>query len=251
MQLMDTHCHLDDSRFDTDRVAVIKRAQSVGIDRFVVPATCEDGWEKLFRLAGQYNSVLPAFGMHPWFCERHTTDGLRRLGHFLDGAVAVGECGLDFGQGRAPEDEQLKWFRAQLELAEEKKLPVILHAYKSLDRMFHELRSFPKLKGVLHSFSGSWQQAEKFISHGFYIGIGGAVTKQSAKKLREIVMRMPLEHLLLETDAPDQPGVNHHGERNEPAFLIEIAREIATMRALEISALVDICNHNARELFAI
>ena len=251
MQLIDTHCHLDDPRFDVDRADVIGRARSIGIERFIVPSTCEKGWKKLSQMSRQYDSVSPAFGIHPWFCEQHTLDGLKRLAHHLDGAVAVGECGLDFGKGRAPEDEQLKWFRPQLELAEEKDLPVILHAYKALDQLLHELRSFPRIKGVIHSFSGSRQQAERCMEQGLCLGVGGAVTRQNAMKLRTVVMQMPLEYLLLETDAPDQSGVNHRGERNEPAFLIEIANEVATMRGLEVPELVSACNYNARELFAI
>jgi len=251
MQLIDTHCHLDDTRFDHDREQALERAGSAGVDRFVVPSVCESGWQKLSQIARQNSSIYPAFGMHPWFCDRHSLNGLKKLGVYLDDAIAVGECGLDFGKGRAPEEEQVKWFRPQLELADERGLPVILHAYKSLDQVLHELQGFPKVKGVLHSFSGSQQQAERFMEHGFYLGIGTAVIQQQATKLRTIVMQMPLEYLMLETDAPDQPGINHRGQRNEPAFLIEIANEIATMRALETAELVAACNHNARELFAI
>lgn len=251
MQLIDSHCHLDDERFDYDREQVIARAGMAGVAQFIVPSVYEGGWKKLAQLSNQYESVSPAFGMHPWFCQGHTVDGLKRLSRYLDGAVAVGECGLDFGKDRASEEEQLKWFRPQLELAEEKGLPVILHAYKSLDRVFKELRSFPNVKGVLHSFSGSQQQAEKFMEHGFFLGFGGAVTRQNAVKLRTTVMQMPLEYLLLETDAPDQSAVCHRGQRNEPAFLIEIAREIATMRGLKVAELISACNHNARELFSI
>ena len=251
MNVIDTHCHLDDHRFNDDFDDVIKRAGSTGVDRFIVPSVCEHGWQKLLQMAENNPSIYPAFGMHPWFCDRHTPAGLKQLSSYLDRAVAVGECGLDFGQGRAPEDEQLKWFRPQLELAEERGLPVVLHVYRSLDKLLHELRSFPTIKGVLHSFSGSQQQAEQCMAQGFYLGIGGAITRQQATKLRSVVMQMPLEYLLLETDAPDQPGVNHRGQRNEPAFLIEIANEIATMRGLEVAELVAACNDNARELFSI
>ncbi len=251
MQLIDTHCHLDDRRFDDDLTDVMIRAEACGVDRFIVPSVHEGGWEKLFQIAGQYPSIYPAFGMHPWFCGRHSPDGLKKLGVYLDVAVAVGECGLDFGKGRAPEDEQAKWFRLQLELADEKKLPVIVHAYKSSDQVLQELKAFPKVRGVIHGFSGSQQQADRFMERGFYLGIGGIVTRKQATKLRSVVTKMPLEYLLLETDAPDQPGVEHLGQRNEPAFIVEIANEIATMRGLKVAELVNACNHNARELYAI
>ena len=251
MQLIDTHCHLDDRRFDEDLADVMKRAESFGVNRFIVPSVYEEGWARLYQIAKQNSSIYPAFGMHPWFCDRHSSDGLNKLGVYLDEAIAVGECGLDFGKGRAPEEEQIKWFRPQLELADEKSLPVIIHAYKSLDRVLHVLHDFPNVKGVVHSFSGSQQQADRFMERGFYLGISGVITRKQATKVRSVVMQMPLEYLLLETDAPDQSGANHLGQRNEPAFIIEIANEIATMRGLKVAELVSACNHNARELFAI
>jgi TatD DNase family protein len=251
MQLIDTHCHLDDSRFDHDREVVLAQAKLAGIEQLIVPATTRKSWRKIAQLVERDDSILPAYGLHPWFCDQHQERDLKQLAGVLEQAVAVGECGLDFGKERAPESVQVHWFRLQLELAAEKGLPVIVHAYKSLDRVLSELRSFPSLRGIVHSFSGSQQQAEALIKRGFYLGIGGAVTRTNASRLRNVVKQMPLEYLLLETDAPDQPGVAHRGARNEPAFLIEIAVEIATMRGMELSELIETCNHNARELFAI
>jgi len=251
MHLIDTHCHLDDRRFDDDLADVIKRAKSVGVDRFIVPSVYEEGWGKLSQITKKHPSIHPAFGMHPWFCDRHSSEGLNKLGTYLDDAIAVGECGLDFGKGRASEEDQVKWLRPQLELADEKRLPVIIHAYKSLDQVLHELQRFPNVQGVIHGFSGSQQQADRCMDRGFYLGIGGVVTRKQAAKLRSVVTQMPLEYLLLETDAPDQPGINHLGQRNEPAFIIEIVNEIATIRGLKVTELVSACNQNARELFAI
>jgi len=251
MKLIDSHCHLDDSRFDAGRVEVLMRARAAGVDRIVVPAVHHDGWQRLAGFAEETPSIFPAYGLHPWFCEMHHERDLALLPAFLGNAVAVGECGLDFGKGRAPESEQLKWFRAQLELAAEHALPVIIHAYKSLDQVLHELRMFPTLKGVIHSFSGSLQQAEQLMAQGFSLGIGGAITWPQAERLRTVVKEMPLEYLLLETDAPDQSGAKHRGERNEPAFLVEIADEIATIRGIETDELAEMCNRNTGELFGI
>lgn len=251
MQLIDSHCHLDDSRFDADRTEVLKRARAAGVDKVVVPAVCRSGWQKLASLADGSPTIFPAFGLHPWFCDRHRDDDLPELENYLEGAVAIGECGLDFGKRRAPEEIQLRWFRAQLELAAAHALPLIVHAYRSLDRVSHELKAFPQLKGVIHSFSGSLQQAEQLMAQGFLLGIGGAVSWPQAERLRAVVKALPPEYLLLETDAPDQPGHAHRGERNEPAFLVEIAGEIATIRGIEADVLVEICNRNAGELFGI
>jgi TatD DNase family protein len=251
MQLIDTHCHLDDERFDQDRAEVIQRARAVGVELAIVPSVVRSGWSKLAGLAETTLSMLPAYGLHPWFCDQHRQEDLVQLSEYLKHSVAVGECGLDFGQGRTSEEEQLKWFRAQLALADEHQLPVIVHAYKSLDRVIAELKLFPGLRGVVHSFSGSRQQAERLIEIGFYLGIGGVVTRPQAEKLRVVVTEMPLEFMLLETDAPDQPGYSHRGERNEPAYLVEIATEIATMRDMDAVTLAGICNQNARELFSL
>jgi len=251
MQLIDTHCHLDDVLLDPDRDDVIERARLTGVEQIIVPAVKRSGWQKLADLTFQCPMVVPAYGLHPWYCDEHVQDDIDLLSTYLGAAKAVGECGLDFGKGRASEAEQLKWFRAQLELAHALKLPVILHAYKSLDTVLCELRAFPDLRGVIHGFSGSQQQAEAAINQGLYLGIGGRITFPQSGRLQAIVKDMPLQHLLIETDAPDQSGVNHQGQRNEPAFLIEIANEIATMRDLEATELAAICNHNARELFAI
>jgi len=249
MQFIDTHCHLDDKRFEHDREASIARANAVGVERFIVPSVCEEGWQKLKQMACSRDSIHPAFGMHPWFCERHTSEGLRQLENYIPYAVAIGECGLDFGKGRASEAEQLRWLVPQLELAEANGLPVILHAYRSLDRLLVELRKLPKLRGVVHSFSGSWQQAERIMQLGLYLGVGGVVTRPDANKLRDVVSRMPVSYLLLETDAPFQSGMLHRGERNEPAYLVEIAKEAANVRGLSMDALADITRQNSKELF--
>ncbi|ATX81052.1 TatD DNase family protein [Mariprofundus ferrinatatus] len=251
MQLIDSHCHLDDARFDVDRAEVVERARVAGVERFIVPAVSREGWDKLKTLASKHESILPSFGMHPWFCDRHSDDDLELLPAFLEDAVAVGECGLDAGLCKFGVDEQLSWFRGQLRLAAEFELPVIVHAYKTVDTVIHEMKSYPGLRGVVHSFSGSRQQAERLLDLGFYLGIGGAVTHERATRLQGIVKALPIERLLLETDAPDQPPCARSGMRNEPAFLIEIVDHIATLRGIDAEALVRTCNANTMELFRI
>ena len=251
MQFIDTHCHLDDSQFDVDRDAVIQRAMQAGIEVFVVPSVEEGGWQILSELSRKSTSIKPAYGLHPWFCERHRQAALELLAERAEKAVAIGECGLDFASGRTPEKEQLSWLRPQLEIACSAGIPVIVHAYKSLDRIHAEIRRYPDLTGVIHSFSGSLQQAEKMIEQGFHLGIGSAVMAKGAKRLREVVQRMPLDRMLLETDAPFQPGPKHSGQRNEPEYLIEIAAEVATIRDISLQELASATLHNSRELFRL
>jgi len=251
MQLIDSHCHLDDARFDSDRVELLQRARRAGVEQIVVPAVSSRGWVKLKNIAELDSRIYPAFGLHPWFCDQHREDDLQRLPGFLEGAVAVGECGLDAGLCDVDMQVQLHWLRAQLKMALSYDLPVIVHAYKAVDVVIREIRCFPGLRGVVHSFSGSLQQAEQLIDLGFYLGIGGAVTHTRATRLQAVVKAVAAERLLLETDAPDQSPAGRRGERNEPAFLIDILAHIATLRGTDSQALAATCNHNARELFRL
>lgn len=250
-QLIDSHCHLDDGRFDGDRRYVLTRAAAAGVTGFVVPSVVCRGFARLRALAASSPVIHPAFGLHPWFCAQHAEEDLAILPEFLSGAVAVGECGLDGGAARAPEHQQLRWFTAQLDLALETGLPVIVHAYKAVDPVCREIRRRPGLRGVIHGFSGSQSQADVLIGLGFYLGVGSAVSYAQNRRLQQTVAVMPSERLLVESDAPDQPPAGHRGERNEPAFLLEIVQQIATLRGIDGADLVEICNRNVRELFKL
>ena len=141
------------------------------------------------------------------------------------------------------------WFRAQLKLAADYDLPVIIHAVKTVDLVLKELKAFEGLQGVVHSFYGSRQQAESLISQGFYLGIGAALTCSKNSRFRDLVSKLPLDRLLIETDAPDQSPATYHGERNEPAFLLETLQSIATLHDQSTAELAMICNANARKVF--
>ena len=251
MQLIDSHCHLDDERFDADRAAVIERAVAAGIDTFVVPAVTAAGWSKLRELAERYPSIHPAYGLHPWFCKQHKPEDLTLLATYLPYAKAVGECGLDAMRKNVSLENQLFWFREQLKLAAAFELPVTIHAVKSVDLVLRELKLFPALQGVVHSFYGSQQQADAVIAQGFYLGIGSAVTDQKNSRFRNVVATLPLEMLLIETDAPDQSPASHRGMRNEPAFLLETLHSVATLRDKNAEEVASICNANARSLFSL
>jgi len=251
MQLIDSHCHLDDERFDIDRDAVLERAQHAGIDHFVVPAVAASGWSRLKVLAERYPNIHPAYGLHPWFCEQHSPEDLILLPQYLQHAKAVGECGLDAMCKHVSMDDQLYWFRAQLTLAADYNLPLIIHAVKSIDLVLRALKEFPGLKGVVHSFYGSQQQADAVIAQGFYLGIGSAVTHAKNSRFRNMIATLPLEVLMLETDAPDQPSASHRGARNEPAFLLETLHAVATLQDISADEVASTCYANARRLFRI
>ena len=253
LTLADSHVHLDDVSFDGDRNAVIARARQAGVTLQVIPGVDAASWPRIQALCTAGSGLFPAYGMHPMFLGQHRPEHLATLPHWLatQHPVAVGEIGLDFHvEGLNPEDQR-HYFLQQLNLAREFDLPVILHARAAMDEVTATLRRLGGLRGVVHSFAGSQQQAEQLWKLGFHIGIGGPVTYERAQRLRRIVATMPLEYLLLESDAPDQPLSTHRGERNEPARVSEVLQCVAALRDEEPKTIATATTENVKRLFAI
>ena len=253
MQLIDSHCHLDDDRFDVRRGDVIALAAAAGVARMVVPATTANRWEKVKQVCADNAGLYPAYGLHPWFVEQHQVAHLRELDEWLgrEQPVALGECGLDYYASRVDADWQQRLFVEQLQLAGNHRLPVIVHVRKAMDEAIGLLRRHARHGGVVHSFSGSWQQAQQLYDLGFRLGIAATVGFDRAKKLRAIVAAMPDDALLLESDAPDQPGATHRGELNQPAFIVEHLRTMAELRQCDVDDLAAVLNRNAEALFSL
>ncbi|MGN6314134.1 MAG: TatD family hydrolase [Rhodanobacteraceae bacterium] len=252
MQLFDSHVHLDVAEFDVDRTQVLERARRCGVADMLLPAISAATWEPLRALCESGPGLHPAYGLHPLFLEQHRDGDLDALRSWLSShdACAVGECGLDFGNESLDRDRQLHFLRAQLRLAREFDLPVVLHARAAFEQVILELeKSEGELRGVVHSFSGSEEQAKRLWKMGFHLGIGGPVTYPRAHRLRGIVSRMPIEYLLLETDAPDQPDAAHRGHRNEPARITEVLRCVAGLRDEPEAQVAAATTANARRLF--
>lgn len=251
--LIDTHCHLDVSEFDTDRDAVIQRARRAGVMRQIVPAIARAGFTKLRDLCAASPGLFPAYGLHPMFLSEHEPADLDELAAWIEREkpVAVGECGLDFSVEGLEADAQRSYFDAQLKLARDADLPVVVHARRALDEVTAAIRRIGVRAGVVHSFSGSRQQAEALWKLGFALGIGGPVTYERAQRLRGIVADMPIEFLLLETDAPDQPPAGHRGERNEPAMLVEVLDVVARLRGVDPATIAAATTANAERLFEL
>ncbi|MDH5353755.1 MAG: TatD family hydrolase [Gammaproteobacteria bacterium] len=251
--LIDSHCHLDDDRFDGDRDAVFGRARSKGIEIIIVPATTANRWSKVKQIAESYRGVFPSYGLHPMFIEQHQVLHLHELDEWLDREkpIAVGECGLDFYQSRVDEKWQVQLFSEQLQLARNHGLPVIVHVRKAMDQVINLLRKNKPKGGVIHSFAGSLQQAEQLIDLGFKLGIAATVDFERAKKLRAVVASVDERGLLLESDAPDQPGINHRGERNEPAYIVEHLQTMSRLRDVSVAYLGEVLKNNTRELFNV
>ncbi|MBN8716609.1 TatD family hydrolase [Thermomonas sp.] len=251
MWLIDSHSHFDAPEFDADRDAAWQRARAAGVAMQVVPAVAADGWDTLRAVCTSHPGLFPAYGLHPMFLDRHRPEHLPLLRDWIarERPVAVGECGLDFFVPGLDAQAQQDYFEDQLRLAREFELPVIVHARRAVDAVIAALRRIGGLRGVVHSFSGSPEQAAQLHRLGFLLGIGGPVTYDRAQRLRRIVAGMPLEQLLLETDSPDQPGVTHRGQRNEPAFLPEVLAVVAQLRGMAPEAVAAATRDNAVRLF--
>jgi TatD DNase family protein len=253
MQLIDSHCHLDVAEFDEDRDEVMQRARDAGITDFIVPAIDQPHWQQLSELSEQYEGIHAAYGLHPMFMDVHRPEHLAQLDAWLDQhpAVAVGECGLDFYIPDHDVEAQIALLEAQLLIARNQQLPVIIHCRRAMDQIISLLRKTAPLQGVLHSFNGSRQQADQAMALGFRFGIGGPITYERAQKMRALVAELPRDSLLLETDAPDQPVSGHQGARNEPALMTHVLKAVADIRKETPEEVARYTSSNARELFGI
>jgi len=249
--LFDSHCHLDASEFDPDRAAVIERARNAGVSSQVVPAVTAASWPKLRDVCTLAPGLHAAYGLHPMFLAEHRPEHLQQLGDWLqrESPCAIGECGLDFYVEGLDPDSQRYYFQGQLQLARTFDLPLIVHARRAVDEVILRIRRVGGLRGVVHSFSGSAEQARQLWELGFMIGLGGPLTYTRANRLRSLVTQMPLEYLLLETDAPDQPDADIRGQRNEPARLTRILATVAELRQQPAEEIAAQTTANARRLF--
>lgn len=252
-ELVDTHAHLDDSSFDADRGAMFERSAQVGVRRWIVPAIDRGNWETIEHLSASREGVYPAYGLHPLFLAHHRDEHLEELPKWLEARkpVAVGEIGLDFYVEGLDPERQRELFIKQLHIAKEHDLPVIVHARRAFEEVIQTLRRVGGLRGVVHSFSGSEEQARQLFDMGIHIGIGGPVTYDRANRIHRVVTDMPLEWLLLETDAPDQPCAHHRGERNEPAYIVDVLETIARLRGADPVTIASATTANAKSLFTL
>ena len=253
--LTDTHVHLDQSEYAADLSQVLARSRAAGVRRWIVPAIASAQWSALPELHRQHSGLFYALGLHPWFLLTEEKAALVRLEQLLAaapvGLVAIGECGLD-GRIEVPMDLQMRYLEAQLELAKQFTLPLILHSRGTHNELLALLtRHRPPAGGVIHAFSGSRQQAEQFWQLGFYLGIGGAITYERAGKTRQAVAALPEASLLLETDGPTMPLCGFQGQRNEPCRVANVLAELACLRGVEPEPLAQMIEQNVEHLFFI
>ncbi|MCC4622262.1 TatD family hydrolase [Xanthomonas cassavae CFBP 4642] len=253
MELIDSHCHLDAGEFDHDRAAVIARAHAAGVMQQVVPAITAASWPGLRQVCAQAPGLHPAYGLHPIFLDQHRPEHLEALADWIERErpCAIGECGLDFYLEGLDAQAQRDHFDGQLRLAKRFDLPLIVHARRATEEVIARIKAIGGLRGVVHSFAGSPEQARQLWNLDFMIGLGGPVTYPRAHRLRGLAATMPLQHLLLETDAPDQPDASIRGQRNEPARLRTVLDCIAQLRGEDATVIAAQTTANAHRLFGL
>lgn len=256
--MIDSHCHFDFAAFTGQQAAIWQQCRARGIRNLIIPAVEPALIPLAVELSEQLQGVYFAAGLHPWwvgeFAQQHGENCVESLRTIIrqysqhPRCVAVGECGLDAAI-ETPVAEQLPLFQAQLALAGELELPVIIHSRKAHAHILQQLKQFPEVRGVIHAFSGSREQGEAFIQQGFCLGIGGTITYPRAQKTRNAVASLPLDALLLETDAPDMPLAGRQGEANSPLYLPDVATTLAQLRNQPVADIQQQTTRNCYHLF--
>ena len=254
--IFDTHAHYDDEQFDEDRDELLKSMPDLGVGTIVDVSATYESCEKVLALAGKYPHVYAAIGVHPDEVGELNEDKIQHMKELCCNkkVVAVGEIGLDYYWDKEPEVQaaQREWFVRQLTLAGETDLPVIIHSRDAAEdtmRILKETGRFREHPGVIHCYSYSPEMAKEFIKMGYYIGVGGVVTFKNAKKLKETVMQIPLERILLETDSPYMAPEPHRGSRNDSGNLVYVAEKIAELKGITAKEVENATLTNARKLF--
>ncbi|MEC7643733.1 TatD family hydrolase [Idiomarina sp.] len=256
MPLYDTHCHLDFAAFDNDREQVVAAAQARGVDRFMLLGVTTQQWPKLINVCQQFSAEFRfSLGLHPYFIAQHEVEHVKNLANCLESlsgvaqaqCKAIGEIGLD--ATCAKPELQRSLLDKQLGLAVDYQLPVILHHRKTLDELLKAARNAGVQRGVVHAFSGSYEQAIAWVEQGFKLGVGGTITYPRAKKTRDAITRIGVEHLVLETDAPDMPICGYQGQRNEPQRVTLVLDSLAELLQESPEELSSVLWQNSLALF--
>lgn len=253
--LIDSHAHLEMRDFNKDRRQVIERAMTGGITHIITIGTDLHSSKKALQLANEYDFVFSSVGYHPHNAEKMGSSVLNELSDMAaeSKTVAWGEIGLDFFRNLSPPDKQIRAFEQQLEMAIHFKLPVIIHNREADEELLKILkkRENSQYQGVIHCFSGNYDLARTFIEMGFYISIPGTVTYKNALKVQDVASRLPLDRMLLETDAPFLTPVPKRGKRNEPLFVTHTAKKVAHLRNIDFQEVARRTSENAKRLFRL
>ena len=255
LNLIDTHCHLDFDRFDDDRTAMIERALAAGISTMIVPAVDLQNCPRVIKLTEQYDSVYCAVGVHPNSTADWQSGHIDVIRDFAqhDKVVAIGEIGVDYYWDKSPKAVQHQAFAEQMVLADELDLPIIVHNREASADILELMATSPLVgkpnAGVMHSFSAPKSAAERALELGFHLGFTGPLTYKRADDLRAIAARVPLDRIVLETDAPYLSPQRKRGKRNEPAYVVDVADRMSALHGVSIEEIGRITTENAKRLF--
>ena len=252
--IFDTHTHLDDRAFDTDRAALLSQLPGLGLALVMNPGCSLASSRAAAALAENYNYVYAAVGSHPDAADEVTEDVLeqyRQLARQCPKVRAIGEIGLDYHYEDIPREVQQRTFRAQMALARELELPVIVHEREAHEDGMRIVEEFPQVTGVFHCYSGSLEMAKVLIRRGWYIGFGGVLTFKNARKAVEAASQIPLDRLVLETDCPYMSPEPFRGRRNDPGRLHLVAERLAQLRGLSAEEIENITLENGKRLYRI
>ena len=256
MHLIDTHTHLDFPDFDPDRRTVLARSREMGVKEMVVLGVYQHNWQRLWDLVQTDSQLYAAFGLHPVYLDQHRAEHVIELAQWLDRLAghpqlcAVGEIGLDYFLPELDREAQQQVFEAQLKLAAEANLPALLHVRRSHAQVIATLKRFRlKRGGIIHAFAGSREEAREYIKLGFKLGLGGAATWPQALRLRKVIVDLPLDAIVLETDSPDMAPFMYPNQRNSPEHLPAIGEALAQVMGISPEALAHASTVNACELF--
>ncbi len=253
MSLFDTHCHLDVEEFDADRGEVLADARAAGVLDLLVPAVRRATWPSLMAFCATDPHLHPALGMHPLYLAQHGPGDVQALADEVSRTppLAIGEIGLDWYVDGLDRAQQQRLLDDQLAIAEAHRLPVVLHVRRAHDAMLSTLKRYHLAGGFCHAFNGSLQQADRYLEMGFCLGFGGMLTFERSNHLRRIATELPLEAIVLETDAPDMTVASHRFERNSPAYLPEVLQTLAGLRGMPGDEVAAQTTANARRILRL
>lgn len=259
--MIDSHCHLNFDAFDADRDEIVQRAAALGVTRIIIPGVDQETSNQAIATAERYEGVYAAVGIHPNSTKDFSDDDLVWIKTLAqhEKVIAIGEIGLDYYWDHSPKEAQHNAFERQLALAAQLELPVIIHNREASDDTISILESWAttlpenlrERAGVLHSFSAPQAVAERALAIGFYLGFTGPITYKNADELRHIAARVPLDRMLVETDAPFLTPIPHRGKRNDPTYIPLIVDRIASLRQRTTEEIAQITTENTERLFQL
>jgi len=252
--MIDTHCHLADKQFVRDLPDVIARAQERGIDRMITIADSIAESHRCLNITEEFGQVFCAVGVHPHHAKDWKpadADALRVMASSSPKVRAIGEIGLDYHYDFSPREAQRPVFRAQLALARELKLPTVVHCRQAIADVRADLKGLDLSKVVLHCCSEVWEDIEDLVTQGLRLSFTGIATYPQAEEIRRTIRECPIEQMMVETDAPYLAPVPYRGKRNEPAYVLEVAKLLAKLKGISLEEVDRITSHNAVEFFQL